>query len=317
MKICVLDAATLGEDLTLSPLSGVGEVTIYDQTPPELIRERIVGYDVVIINKVKLNAHTLPEGKDAPSLVCICATGYDNIDLTVCRERGIAVANVVGYSSESVTQVTVGLVLSLITHLPDYTAATADGSYTRGGCANRLTPTYHEISGMTWGIVGAGKIGSRVADVARALGCRVLTCRRHPDGESVALDTLLCESDIISIHTPLTSETRGLIGKAEIDKTKRGVIVVNMARGAVTDETALAEAVISGHIGGLGADVFSTEPFPEDHPFFSIRNHPAVLLTPHMSWGAYEARARCLDEVVKNIEAFQNGEMRNRVDLVI
>ncbi len=315
MKICVLDAATLGEDLDLSPLSAVGEVTIYQQTPPELVRERIVGHDVVIINKVKLNEHTLPEGEDAPKLVCICATGYDNIDLAVCRERGIAVSNVVGYSSESVTQVTVGLVLSLMTHLPDYTAATADGSYTHGGCANRLIPTYHEVAGLTWGIVGAGKIGSRVADVARALGCRVLTCRRHPDGQSVDLDTLLCESDIITVHTPLTPETRGLIGKDEIAKTKRGVIIVNMARGAVTDEAALAEAVLDGHIGGLGADVFSVEPFPEDHPFFAIRNHPAVLLTPHMSWGAYEARARCLDEVIQNIQAFQQGQKRNRVDL--
>lgn len=314
MKICVLDAATLGEDLDLSPLSRAGEVTVYQQTPPELVRERIIGHDVVVINKVKLNEHTLPEGKDAPALICICATGYDNIDLAVCRERGIAVCNVVGYSSESVAQVTVGLVLSLVTHLPAYTQSTADGSYTRGGCANRLVPTYHEVSGMTWGIVGAGKIGSRVADVARALGCRVLTCRRHPDGESVDLDTLLRGADIITIHTPLTAETRGLIGKAEIAKTKRGVILVNMARGAVTDEAALADAVLGGHIGGLGADVFSVEPFPEDHPFFAIRHHENVLLTPHMSWGAYEARERCLDEVVKNIQAFQNGETRNRVD---
>lgn len=315
MKICVLDAATLGEDLDLSPLSSVGEVTVYEQTPLELVRERIAGHDVVIINKIKLNDTTLPEGKDAPKLVCICATGYDNIDLDACHRRGTAVSNVVGYSSESVTQVTVGLVLSLVTHLPDYTAATADGTYTHGGCANRLVPTYHEIAGMAWGVVGAGKIGSRVADVARALGCRVLTCRRHSDGESVDLDTLLRESDIITIHTPLTPETRELIGKAEIAKTKRGVIIVNMARGAVTDEEALAEAVQDGHIGGFGADVFSVEPFPEDHPFFAIRNHPAVLLTPHMSWGAYEARARCLDEVVKNIRAFEMGERRNRVDL--
>lgn len=314
MKICVLDAATLGEDLDLSPLSSVGEVTVYEQTPPALVKERITGNDVVVINKVKINEQTLPDGADAPRLVCICATGYDNIDPEACRRRGTAVANVVGYSGESVTQVTVGLVLSLLTHLPAYTASTADGTYTHGGCANRLVPPYHEIAGMTWGVVGAGRIGSRVADVARALGCRVLTCRRHPVGECVDLDTLLRESDVITIHTPLTSETRGLIGREEIAKTKRGVIIVNMARGAVTDEAALAEAVKSGHIGGLGADVFSMEPFPEDHPFFEIRNHPAVLLTPHMSWGAYEARARCLDEVVKNIRAFQDGEMRNRVD---
>ncbi len=316
MKICVLDAATLGADLDLSPLSAVGEVTYYDATPPHLVRERIAGQDVVVINKIKINADTLPEGKDAPALVCVCATGYDNIDLDVCRTRGIAVSNVVGYSTESVTQVTVGLVLSLVTHLSAYTASTADGSYTHGGCANRLIPTYHEISGMTWGILGAGKIGSRVAEVARALGCNVLTCRRHPDGQSVELDTLLANSDIITIHTPLTPETRGLIGRDAISKTKRGVVIVNMARGAVTDEAALAEAVLCGHIGGLGADVFSVEPFSEDHPFFALRNHPAVLLTPHMSWGAYESRARCLAEVAENIMAFARGEKRNRVELI-
>ena len=316
MKICVLDVATLGADLDLSLLSAVGEVTCYDATPPHLVRERIAGQDVVVINKIKINADTLPEGKDAPSLVCVCATGYDNIDLDVCRTRGIAVSNVVGYSTESVTQVTVGLVLSLVTHLSAYTASTADGSYTHGGCANRLIPTYHEISGMTWGILGAGKIGSRVAEVARALGCNVLTCCRHPDGQSVELDTLLANSDIITIHTPLTPETRGLIGRDAISKTKRGVVIVNMARGAVTDEAALAEAVLCGHIGGLGADVFSVEPFPEDHPFFALRNHPAVLLTPHMSWGAYESRARCLAEVAENIMAFARGEKRNRVELI-
>lgn len=316
MKICVLDAATLGADLDLSPLSAVGEVTYYDTTPPHLVRERIAGQDVVVINKIKINADTLPEGKDAPALVCVCATGYDNIDLDVCRTRGIAVSNVVGYSTESVTQVTVGLVLSLVTHLSAYTASTADGSYTHGGCANRLIPTYHEISGMTWGILGAGKIGSRVAEVARSLGCKVLTCRRHPDGQSVDLNTLLSCSDIITIHTPLTPETRGFIGREAISKTKRGVVIVNMARGAVTDESALAEAVLNGHIGGLGADVFSMEPFPENHPFFAIRNHPAVLLTPHMSWGSYESRARCIDEVVENIMAFARGEKRNRVELI-
>ena len=260
MKICVLDAATLGEDLDLSPLFAVGDVTLYHTTPPHLVRERIAGQDVAVINKIKINAETLPVGEDVPRLVCVCATGYDNIDLDECRRRGIAVSNVVGYSTESVTQVTVGLVLSLVTHLPAYVASTADGSYTNSGCANRLIPTYREISGMTWGVLGAGKIGSRVAEVARALGCRVLTCRRHPDDQSVDLNTLLAESDIITIHTPLTPETRGLIGREALAVTKSGVIIVNMARGAVTDEVALTDAVLSGHIGGLAADVFSVEP---------------------------------------------------------
>lgn len=315
MKIHVLDAATLGDDLDLAPLSEVGEVTAWPTTPPELVKERVAGADVIVINKIKINLENLPEGDMAPRLICICATGYDNIDLSACRARGVAVANVVGYSSESVAQVTVGLVLALVCHLPAYLASTADGSYTHGGCANRLVPAYHEIAGMTWGIVGAGRIGSRVADVAAALGCRVLTCRRTPDERSVDLEALLRASDIITIHTPLTPETRGFIGEKEISLMKRGAIVVNMARGAVTDEAALAEAVLSEKLGGLGADVFSVEPFPENHPFFAIRNHPNVALTPHMSWGAIEARARCLDEVIKNIKAFMSGDIRNRVDL--
>ena len=312
-KIVVLDAGTLGDDLSLAPLEAEGEVTVYRVSPPETVRERITGADAVILNKVKIGEAQLPH-EGAPGIICVAATGFDNIDLEACRRHGVAVANVRGYSSESVMQVTVGLVLSLITHLPAYCAATADGTYTRGGNANQLVPTYHEIAGMTWGVVGAGKIGSRVADVARALGCRVLTNRRTPDGVSVDLDTLLRESDVITVHTPLNDETRGLIGEAEIARMKDGVILVNMARGAVTDEAAVAAAVEGGKIGALGCDVYSAEPFPETHPYYAIRERDNVLLTPHMSWGAYEARARCLQEMILNMQAFFAGEQRNRVD---
>ena len=313
-KIVVLDAATLGDDLSLAPLEAVGEVTVYRTSPPDTVRERIAGADAVILNKVKIGEAQLPD-EGAPGIICVAATGFDNIDLEACRRRGVAVANVKGYSSESVMQVTVGLVLSLVSHLPAYCAATADGSYTHGGNANMLTPTYHEVAGMTWGVVGAGKIGSRVADVARALGCRVLTNRRHPDGVSVDLETLLRESDIVTVHTPLTPETRGLIGEREIALMKDGVILVNMARGAVTDEAAVAAAIRSGKLGALGCDVYSMEPFPESHPYYEIRERENVLLTPHMSWGAYEARDRCLREMILNMQAFFVGELRNRVDL--
>lgn len=313
-KIVVLDAGTLGDDLSLTPLEAEGEVTVYRTSPPETVKERIRGADAVILNKVKIGEAQLPD-EGAPGIICVAATGFDNIDLDACRRHGVAVANVRGYSSESVMQVTVGLVLSLITHLPAYCAATADGSYTHGGNANLLVPTYHEVAGLTWGIVGAGKIGSRVADVARALGCRVLTNRRHPDGVSVDLATLLRESDIVTVHTPLTPETRGLIGEAELAMMKDGAILVNMARGAVTDEAAVAEAVKSGKLGALGCDVYSVEPFPESHPFYAIRDYDNVLLTPHMSWGAYEARDRCLREMILNMKAFFAGEMRCRVDV--
>ena len=289
-KIVVLDAGTLGDDLSLLSLETEGEVTVYRVSPPETVRERITGADAVILNKVKIGEDQLPD-EGAPGIICVAATGFDNIDLEACRRHGVAVANVRGYSSESVMQVTVGLVLSLITHLPTYCAATADGSYTRGGNANMLSPSYHEIAGLTWGIVGAGKIGSRVADVARALGCRVLTNRRHPDGVSVDLPTLLRESDIVTIHTPLTPETRGLIGEREIAMMKDGVILVNMARGAVTDEAAVAAALEAGKIGALGCDVYSVEPFPESHPFYAIRDRENVLLTP-ICPGALTRRGR-------------------------
>ncbi len=313
-RIIVLDAATLGDDLSLSPLSALGDVTVYPTSPADTVRERVRGADVVILNKVRIGEDQLPA--DAPPrILCIAATGYDNIDLDACRRHGVAVANVRGYSSNSVAQVTVGLVLALLCHLPAYCAATADGTYTREGNANRLTPTYHEAAGLTWGIVGAGKIGSRVADVARALGCRVLTCRRTLNEDCVDLDTLLATSDIITIHTPLTPETRGLIGRDALSRMKDGAILVNMARGAVTDEAAVAEAITSGKLGGFGCDVYSIEPFPETHPYYSLRDRQNVLLTPHMSWGAYEARARCLDEMIRNARAFFGGEERNRVDI--
>ena len=313
MKIHLLDAATLGEDLDLTPLYAVGDVTAWSATPPELVTERLSGADVAVVNKIKIHKGNLPVGDACPKLICLCATGYDNVNVEDCREAGVGVANVVGYSTSSVAQVTVGLVLSLVCHLPAYLASTADGTYTHGGIANRLVPPYHEIDGMTWGVVGAGKIGSRVAEVARALGCRVLTCRSTPGEHSVDLATILRASDIITIHTPLTPKTKGMIGAAEVAMMKRGVVVVNMARGAVTDETALAEGILSGHIGGLGADVFSLEPFPEDHPFYAIKDHPHVALTPHMSWGSVESRQRCLSEVTENIQAFAMGERRNRI----
>lgn len=313
MKIAVLDAAALGDDLDLTPLYERGEVTVWRRTAPEEVRERIAGQDAVILNKVKIGREQLPEAGQEPGILCIAATGYDNIDVAACRERGIAVANVRGYSTDSVAQVTVGLVLSLVSRLPTYCRAVADGRYTRSGQANLLIPPYRELAGMTWGILGAGQIGSRVATVARAFGCRVLTCRRHPDGNSVDLETLLRESDILTVHTPLTPETRGMLGRDELARMKRGAILVNMARGAVTDEAAVAEAVLSGQLGGFGADVYSAEPFPTEHPFTELLGLDQVLLTPHMSWGAKEARERCLQEMILNMEAYMRGEERNRV----
>ena len=314
MKIKVLDASTLGEDMDLSVFSSFGELTVYSKTSPDEVSKNTDDADVIIINKVKVDAHNLEECQNL-KLICIMATGYDNIDVEYCKSRGIAVCNVVGYSSQSVAQITVAMVLSLVSHLGEYKEAAANGSYTNGGVANILTPVYHEICGKTWGIVGYGNIGSQVGRVAQALGCKVIVNKRTPtpDIECVDIDTLCREADIITVHTPLTPDTRNLINEQRIKSMKSDAIFVNMARGLVADEAALALAIESGKLGGLGIDVYSTEPFGADHPYAKIAGLPNVCLTPHMSWGAYEARVRCRDEVMQNIEAFLSGEMRNRV----
>ena len=315
MKIVVLDADTLGSDLDLSPLSSCGDVTVYRTTPPELVSKRLEGADAVLINKVRLNASNLAENKTL-KLICIAATGYDNIDVPFCRENGIAVCNVAGYSTHSVAQLTLSIALSLSTHLREYSRSVRDGSYTDGGVANRLTPVYHELYGKKWGIVGYGNIGKRVADVARAIGCEILAFKRElVEGvRCVDLHTLCRESDIISVHLPLSDATRKIIGEKEFDMMKRDAIIINVARGAVIDEAALADAIEQNKIGGAGVDVYSTEPMPKDHPLYRLRGYDNVCLTPHMAWGSAEARARCLSEIILNIEDFKKGGRRSRVD---
>lgn len=315
MKIVVGDAATLGTDLDLSHLCALGKVEIYPTTAPHEIATRFAGADVAVINKLRINRDMLG---DHPTLklVAECATGFDNIDLDYCRAHGIAVANVKGYSTHSVAQLTLAMALSLATNLPDFRACVASGSYTDAGVANRLEPFFHELYGKTWGVVGAGNIGAQVAAVARAMGCRVIGFSRtpKPDIEQLSLDELCRISDVISVHLPLCNETRGIIGEKQIALMKRNAIFINVARGAVTDEQALADAITEGRLGGLGVDVYSVEPFPASHPFYPIRNHPRVCFTPHMAWGAVEARERCLFEVAENIRAFTCGERRNRLD---
>lgn len=316
MKITVLDAKTLGEDLSLEPLKALGECEIFDSTLPSEVKDRISDSDVVIINKIKLNETNLCDAKKL-KLICVAATGYDNIDVEYCKKNNIAVCNVVGYSSHSVAQVTCSMVLSLFTRLNEYTSYVRSGEYSKSGIANKLTPVYHEINGKTWGIVGYGNIGKEVGEVAKALGCNILVNKRTPTSDCKCVDLeYLCEnSDIITIHTPLNDSTKNLIDKKQIEKMKRDVVLVNVARGAVTDEEAIAEAIINNKIGAFGTDVYSVEPFTKDHPFNKIKNLTNVILTPHMAWGSYEARKRCLNEIVLNIQSFFKNDLRNRVDL--
>ena len=314
MKIVILDSGTLGADVDLSPIKALGEVVEYKFTAPDEVADRLADADVAVLNKIKLNKDNLSDVKSL-KLICVAATGYDNIEVTYCRERGIAVCNVPGYSTDSVAQLSVSMALSLVTHLNEYRSFVHSGEYSRSSSANRLEPVYHEIAGQTWGVVGGGGIGSKVAEIAQALGCRVLLCRRKPEDryEAADIDRICRECDIISLHVPLSDETRGMISRERIASMKDGVVIVNTARGAVCDEQAIADGVLSGKIGALGCDVYSTEPFREDHPFSALLGLPNVCLTPHMAWGSYEARNRCVRRMAENIKEFFAGNIHNRI----
>lgn len=318
MKITFLDAATLGNDvLDQIPVlfDPLGDVTVYQSTTADEFADHVKDADVLILNKLKMTSENLPLA-NALKLICVAATGYDNIDLSYCRIHGIAVCNVVGYSTQCVSQVTIGMALSLLTHLFEYKQYVESGEYTRKGIANCLFPIYHEIAGKTWGIVGFGNIGKQVGKVASAMGCRVLVNKRTPiDGwECVDFDTICRESDILSFHVPLSDSTKGLLDRDHIAMMKPDALVINVARGAVIDEEALAKAVLDGRLGGIGIDVYSTEPMPLNHPLQAVKNMPNVILTPHMAWGGYETRVRVLKEMASNVTAFLKQEKRCRVD---
>lgn len=316
MKIVILDAKTLGDDMEFSSFEKFGEVNVYQTTSELQLEERIKDAQIIIVNKIKLNKDNLEKSKKL-KLICVTATGYDNIDINYCWRNEIAVCNVRGYSTDSVAQLTMSMALSLMTHLNEFDKYVKDGRYTAGGVQNHLRPYFHELTGKTWGVIGLGNIGKQVARLATAFGMEVVA-NPHKIQEGyncIDLDELCRASDIISVHVPLTSETKGMINEKRIAMMKKDVIFINVSRGAVADENALVTAYENGKMGGLGIDVYSTEPMTSESPYNRILNKRNVIFTPHMAWGAYEARKRCIEEIVKNIETFLMGGKRNRVDL--
>lgn len=315
MKIVVLDRSSLGMDTPLEGLLRFGEVEVYDKTEPSEVSLRISDAECIVLNKVKITEEIISSAK-CLKLICIFATGYDNVDVGAARKYGVGVCNVPGYSTDSVALFTVANVLALYTHLREYNAYVTSGEYSSSGIPNKLTPVYHEISGKTWGIIGLGNIGKAVAKVAEAFGARVIANKRNPiEGyECVDVDTLCRESDIITIHCPLNDESRGLIDKNKIALMKKDVVIVNEARGAVVNENDIADAIKKGMIGAFGSDVYSQEPFATDHPFYEIKDFCNVLFTPHAAWGSYEARERCIGIIGENISAYLLGGRKNRVD---
>lgn len=315
MRIVILDRASLGADTPIDKLRELGELSVYESSTPDEVLERVQDAEVIIINKIKVTKAVFDAARSL-KLVCVFATGYDNIDIQAAKEHGVGVCNVPGYSSESVALFTAAKVAALYTHLLEYRNFVNSGEYTASGVPNRLVPVYHELYGKTWGIVGYGGIGKAVARIAKGLGARVLVNKRTPveDAECVDVETLCKESDIITLHCPLNDGTRGLISKEKISLMKPSVIIVNEARGAVVVESDIRDAVLAGKIAGYGCDVYSSEPFSKDHPYSDIMKLDNVILTPHAAWGAYEARERCLNIIIENINSFIAGEFLNIVD---
>lgn len=308
MKIVFLDAKTIGEDIDLSGFDALGEVVKYGFSTTEEARERSKDADVLILNKVQVNEQTIGEA-DHLKLVCVTATGTNNLDKEYLDKRGIAWRNVAGYSTESVAQHTFAMLFYLLEKLPYYDDYVKSEKYVNDVSFTHFAKAFHELSGMTYGIIGLGNIGRRVADIAKAFGCHVIyysTSGRNsqPGYERVSFDELLEQSDIVSIHAPLDENTLGLMNKEAFAKMKNSAILLNVGRGPIINEADLAEALNNKTIAAAGLDVLSVEPMQEDNPLRGIKDSELLLITPHIAWAGVEARNRLMGIILGQIKEF-------------
>lgn len=308
MKIVFLDAKTIGEDIDLSGFDALGEVVKYGFSTAQEARERSKDADVLILNKVQVNEQTIGEA-DHLKLVCVTATGTNNLDKEYLDKRGITWRNVAGYSTESVAQHTFAMLFYLLEKLPYYDNYVKSEKYVNDVSFTHFAKAFHELSGMTYGIIGLGNIGRRVADIAKAFGCRVIyysTSGRNsqPGYERVSFDELLEQSDIVSIHAPLDENTLGLMNKEAFAKMKKYAILLNVGRGPIINEADLAEALNNKTIAAAGLDVLSVEPMQEDNPLRGIKDSERLLITPHIAWAGVEARNRLMGIILGQIKEF-------------
>lgn len=317
MKIVVLEQESMGYDIDITCFEDFGEVTYYKNTAKDEVAQRVKDVDIIIANKAPLNKDTL---KDADRLKIICefATGYNNVDLDYCKERGIRVTNAVGYSTPVVAQHTFAMALYLMEKLPVYDTYVKNGEYAKCPIFTCFEPYFSELNGKTWGIIGLGNIGRKVAEIAKVFGCHVIFYSASGNNntteyERVDFDTLLAESDILSLHCPLTDRTQNIMDADAFSKMKKTAILINVARGPVVDEQALYNALTTGQIAAAGLDVLVKEPIDKDNPLGKIKDSTKLLITPHMAWGSNEARNRCKNEVYENIKSFLAGQDRNIV----
>ena len=319
MNIVALERNSAGIDIPVDCWSELGNVTCYRNTVTvEEVKERVKDADIIIANKAPMNEETL---KDAPNvkLICELATGYDSCDLEYCKSRGIKVTNVVDYCTGMVAQHTFALALTLSQKLPHYDNYVKSGEYSAQDRFSNFDIPFYELEGKTWGIVGMGNIGKRVASIAKAFGCKVIfhsitgksSCTDYPQ---VDKDTLLKECDFLSLHCPLSDLSRNFIDKEALQKMKTTAILINVARGPVVNNADLYEALVSGGIQAAGLDVIEKEPLELSNPLSKLKDSNQLIITPHLAWASVEARTRCVEGVYLNIKAFLNGEDRNVVN---
>ena len=311
MKIVVLDgyAANPG-DLSWAAFEQLGELTVYDRTAAEDVAARLAGAEMVLTNKTVLSRELLADAKDL-KYVGVLATGYNVVDVAAARELGIIVCNIPAYSTDSVAQMVFALLLEVCQHVGDHSRAVHAGRWTASKDFCFWDSPLIELAGKTMGIVGYGRIGKKVAEIARCFGMKVVAWTRTPrDPECVELDELLKVSDVISLHCPLFPETQNLINRESIAKMKDGVIIINTARGPIINDADLAEALKSGKVYAAACDVAGVEPIPADNPLLGLEN---MIFTPHIAWATHEARARLMDIAVENAKAFLAGTPVNVV----
>lgn len=302
-------------DLDLSAFnSALERWALHDSTTPEQVAERLAAAEVAVSNKVVLDRAAL-EHAGALRLVCVAATGTNNVDLEAAEELGIAVANVRAYATPAVVQHVFALVLALTTRLSEHRQAAIDGTWQTSPYFCVLDYPFRELAGKTFGVLGYGELGRAVAGVAEAFGMEVLIAQR-PGGmaqpERVGLDELLRRVDVLSLHVPLAENTRNLIGERELALMKSDAVLINTARGGVVDEAALARALSEHRLGGAGVDVLSREPPIKHNPLLML-DLPNLIVTPHVAWASREARQRLIDQVAANVREFRAGGRANRV----
>lgn len=304
MKIVFLDAATMG-NVSFEPFERLGEFVRYDSSTPEQARERVKDIDVLLINKVMVDKDLIDSAPNL-KLICIAATGVNNIDVEYASSKGIPVRNAVGYSTNSVAQATFMHMLSLVGGGRYFDDSVKSGSYSQSGMFTDPNWNWRELAGKTLGIIGFGNIGKKVARIAEAFDMEVCYystsgtchCTEYP---AISLEQLLIRSDIVSIHAPLNERTHNLIGKQQLATMKPSAFLINMGRGAIVIEKDLADAVDNGVIAGAGIDVFVSEPIPLDHPYMTMLHPERMSLAPHVAWASTEARKRLIDIMADNI----------------